>query len=388
MTTRPRIAIAHDYLTQRGGAERVVLALAEKYPEAPIYTTLYDPDGTFPEFRSLDVRPSVLNMVPALRKNHRLALPLLSWACSTVEIDAELVIASSSGWAHGFGGDHRKLVYCHTPARWLYCGDQYLSSHGSPLKSLALRALYDSLRRWDLAQATKAARYVVNSTVVQQRVSQAYGIHADVIPAPLSNVFDTVEAEAVEDTFVKAGAYFLCVSRLMPYKNVDQVIEAFGLVPEARLVVVGSGPERERLKASAPPNVHLLRDLTDGQMKTVYARSRALVSASHEDFGLTPLEAAGFGRPSVVLRAGGFLDTMVEGETAVFFDEPTPPAISHAVRQCVAQDWDVGVLRRHAMTFSQATFLDRIDAEVRDLLTGSPAPVPIPARVSVRESAA
>lgn len=377
MTTRPRIAIAHDYLTQRGGAERVVLALAEKYPEAPIYTTLYDPDGTFPEFRSLDVRPSVLNAVPALRRNHRLALPLLSWACSTVVIDAELVIASSSGWAHGFRGEHQKLVYCHTPARWLYCGDQYLSSHGSAVKAFVLRSLYGNLRRWDLTQASRATRYVVNSTVVQERVYQAYGIDADVIPAPLTDAFAAGTAEAVDDTFVQEGDYFLCVSRLLPYKNVRQVIEAFRLVPEMRLVVVGSGPERERLLASAPPNVHLLRDLTDGQMKTVYSRSRALVSASHEDFGLTPLEAAGFGRPSVVLRAGGFLDTMVEGETAIFFDEPTPLAISRALQQCAVRDWDIGVLLTNALKFSQDSFLDRIDAEVRDML-GEREPVRVP----------
>jgi glycosyltransferase involved in cell wall biosynthesis len=372
MTTRPRIAIAHDYLTQRGGAERVVLALAERYPDAPIHTTLYDPEGTFPEFAHLDVRPSVLNSVPLLRHHHRLALPLLPWACESVQIDADVVIASSSGWAHGFGGRHRKLVYCHSPARWLYCGEQYLDSPGNAMRSAALRATATSLRRWDQQHARSADRYLVNSTVVRQRVASVYGIEADVVPAPLAGVFDSVAPEPVDDPFVEEGGYFLCVARLLPYKNVDRVVEALRLAPEMRLVVIGAGPERERLRATAPPNVHFLRDLTDGQMRTAYARCRALVAASFEDFGLTPLEAAGHGRPSVVLRAGGFLDTMVDGATAVFFDEPTPAAICRALRRSAARTWDTRALRAHARTFCQESFLERIDAHVHDLLRTAP----------------
>lgn len=368
MSARPRIAIAHDYLTQRGGAERVVLALARQYPQAPIYTTLYDPEGTFPEFRSLDVRTSVLNLVPSFRRNHRLAFPLLTWASSRTEIDADLVIASSSGWAHGFGGKHRKLVYCHSPARWLYCGDQYLSAEPHPGKALALKVMSRRLRGWDRRHALRADRYLVNSRVVRQRVARAYGIEASVVPAPLVDVFTEVRPEHVGDSFVRVGGYFLCVARLLPYKNVHQVVEAFRELPDQRLVVVGSGPERERLHAVAPGNVHFLRDLTDGQLATVYRRCRALVSASHEDFGLTPLEAAGHGRPSVLLRAGGFLDTMVEHETAVFFDVPQPDLIAQAVRQCAARPWDERALRAHVERFSQDVFLRRIDDEVRQLL--------------------
>lgn len=370
----PRIAIAHDYLTQRGGAERVVLTLAERFPDAPIHTTLYDPDATFPEFRGLDVRPTVLNAVPTLRHHHRLAFPLLAAAVSATRIDADLVIASSSGWAHGFGGAHLTLVYCHSPARWLHCGDQYLAGRGDPLKALALRTLSSRLRRWDRRSAWAADHYLVNSTVVRDRVAAAYGLDATVVPAPVAHALVTTPPEPVDDAFVAAGDYFLCVSRLMPYKNVDRILEAFRLTPDLRLVVVGRGPEWDRLVAMAPGNVHLLRDLSDGQLRTAYARSQGLVAASFEDYGLTPLEAAAFGRPSVVLRAGGYLDTMVDDVTAVFFDEPTPEAISRAVRRCAARAWRREVLLDHARGFGQERFLDSIQAHVRALLSEGARP--------------
>ena len=123
---RPRIAIAHDYLTQRGGAERVVLSMARAFPESPIYTTLYEPELTYPEFTDLDIRVSRLNAIGVLRRNHRLALPVLSLASSMINIDADIVVVSSSGWAHGFSTRGRKLVYCHSPARWLYQRETYL----------------------------------------------------------------------------------------------------------------------------------------------------------------------------------------------------------------------------------------------------------------------
>lgn len=128
--TRPRIAIAHDYLTQRGGAERVVLSMAKAFPDAAIYTTLYDPEGTYPEFADLNIITSGLNRVPLLRRKHRLALPFLASASNHMFVDADLIIASSSGWAHGFAGTGKRLVYCYSPARWLYLTTSYLGDKG------------------------------------------------------------------------------------------------------------------------------------------------------------------------------------------------------------------------------------------------------------------
>ncbi|SMC50579.1 glycosyltransferase [Janibacter indicus] len=358
---RPRVAIAHDYLTQRGGAERVVLALLRAFPDATVHTTLYDPAGTFPEFRDVDIRVSPLNRVGPLRRHHRAALPFLPLASSLLRIDADLVIASSSGWAHGFPTTGPKLVYCHAPARWLYQSERYLG--GDPRRSptgLALLALRAPLRRWDRRAAARADAYLANSRVVRDRVHEAYGIDAEVLPPPFA--VDTTGERAPVDEGVELGpGYHLVVSRLLPYKNVDQVIEAFRGLPE-RLLVVGAGPLLEQLRAAAPDNVRIATDLTDAQMRWAYSHARALVAASHEDFGLSPLEAGAFGRPTLALRAGGYLDTIAEGVNGAFFDVPTGDAIRAAVVADRSATWDDAAIRAHVEAFSPNRFVERVRA--------------------------
>ena len=181
----PSVAIAHDYLTQRGGAERVVLSLMRAFPGAPVHTTLYEPDGTYPEFADADVRTSPLNRFGALRRDHRLALPLLAPASSWTRIEADVVVASSSGWAHGFRTSGRTVVYCHNPARWLYQTVEYLG--GSPWRSpfgAPVMALRPALRRWDRRAAARVDVYVANSRVVQRRIADTYGREAELLPPP------------------------------------------------------------------------------------------------------------------------------------------------------------------------------------------------------------
>ena len=366
---RPRVAIAHDYLTQRGGAERVVLSMLEAFPDATVHTTLYDPEGTFPEFRDVDIRVSPLNRVGPLRRHHRAALPFLPFASSALRIDADLVIASSSGWAHGFPTTGHTLVYCHAPARWLYQSERYLG--GDPRRSptgLVLLALRAPLRRWDRRAAARADVYLANSHVVRERIGEAYGIDAEVLPPPFA-VDTTGDQEAVPEAADWGEGYHLVVSRLLPYKNVDQVIEAFRDLPE-RLLVIGAGPLLAPLRAAAPDNVRIATDLTDAQMRWAYAHACALVAASHEDFGLTPLEAGAFGRPTLALRAGGYLDTIAEGVNGAFFDEPTPAAIRAAVVAHRDHQWDAQAIMRHVERFSPDRFVARLRTEVEHLLRG------------------
>lgn len=183
---KPSIAIAHDYLTQKGGAERVVLALHKAFPEASIYTNLYDPEGTFPEFKSATVKTSPLNHIPQFRRDHRVALPLLAPSSSLMKVDADTVITSSSGWAHGFRSSGTTITYCHTPARWLYLTDEYLGHDASLSKRLAIKLLAPLLRAWDQRAAKQAGRYIANSTVVQQRILEVYGKRAPIIFPPHS----------------------------------------------------------------------------------------------------------------------------------------------------------------------------------------------------------
>jgi glycosyltransferase involved in cell wall biosynthesis len=361
--TRPRVAIAHDYLTQRGGAERVVLTMAAAFPDAPIYTTLYEPSSTFGEFADHDIRVGGLNRVGPLRRSHRYALPLLPFVINRMTIDADLVLASSSGWAHGVNATGKKLVYCYSPARWLYQADVYLGDHSGLKARLAAGVLSRTLRKWDARAAATADKYLAISTVVKDRIRAAYGFEAEVVPAPYS-IDTSAPTEPVPR--LEAGGYYLCVARLLPYKNVDKVIAAFANT-DRRLVVVGRGPEEQRLTALATPNVTLLRDLSDAQLRYVYANCDGVIAASYEDFGLTPLEGGAYGKPSVVLRWGGFLDTMTEGVTCVYFDEPEPSKIAAAVTECDKIDWQPTAIRQHIEQFSTERFVQRLRDAVAEL---------------------
>lgn len=358
-----RVAIAHDYLTQRGGAEKVVLALQRAFPSAPIYTTLYEPSTTYPEFADSTIITSPLNEVGPLRRSHRLALPFLAWAASRMRVRATHTIVSSSGWAHGFPTTGSKIVYCYSPARWLYQRDAYMGSSKLTPRRMVLNVLSPFLKRWDRRASRSATTYFAISTVVQQRIKDAYGLDSEVLPAP-HTVDMTIAEESVDlPEHIAAEPFFLCISRLLPYKNVDVVIQAFtdlGLP----LVVVGAGPEERRLAAMCQNNVTMVKDLTDGQIQWLYARCRAVVSASFEDFGLTPIEGAVHGKPSIVLRWGGFLDTIAEGTTGVYFDSPTPGDVAAAVTEFSEREWDDTRIREHAQLFSEEHFARRLRQEI------------------------
>jgi glycosyltransferase involved in cell wall biosynthesis len=345
------VALAHDYLTQRGGAERVVLAMHEALPDAPIHTSLYERATTFPEFAAADIRVSALDRIGPVRRNHRLALPLLAPTVSSMRVDADVVVCSSSGWAHGVRTDGQKVVYCHAPARWLYQRDAYLAQSGGGAAT-ALRVLDPMLRRWDRRAAATADRYVANSSRTRDLIRDAYGIDAEILFPP-HGIDPTGTQRPVEG--LEPG-FLLCVSRLLAYKNVDAVIGALADRPDDHLVVVGAGPDGERLRAIAPANVTFLSGIDDDELRWLYRSSRALVAASYEDFGLTPVEAAAFGVPSVVLRFGGYLDTVVDGETGILFPAPDPRSISAAVDQLDRDPLDASVIRDHAARFAPERF--------------------------------
>lgn len=368
--TRPRIAIAHDYLTQRGGAERVVLSLVRAFPEAVVHTTLYDPDHTYPEFRDVEIRTSTLNRSAFLRHHHRAAFPVLAPASSQLHIDADVTVISSSGWAHGFDYSGQGLVYCHAPARWLYQSRNYVGGplYRSPM-GWGLALARPALRRWDRHAALRADRYVCNSTVVRSRIMAAYSIDAEVVPAPFA--IDTTEPRQPVDQLADwDDGYLLIVSRLLPYKNVDAAIEAVRGT-ERRLVVVGTGPLAATLKASAPSNVRFTSGLTDAQLAWVYSHAQMLIAPSLEDYGLTPLEAGAFGKPTVALGAGGYLDTITEGVNGLFFDAPQPSAIAAGVARAEQMSWSPDALAQHMHNFSEEVFVERMRREAEQVLTTS-----------------
>lgn len=374
-----QIALAHDYITQRGGAERVVLEMAAAFPGAPVYTTLYEPESTFPEFAPLDVRPSALNRRGLLRRSHRLALPFLARDVDGITIDADVVLASSSGWAHGMRTEGKKIVYCHAPARWLYQTERYASGQGGGLAATVRRGatkavvgmLGGRLRDWDRAAALSADRYLVNSTVIQRAVRDTYGIEAEVVAPPPA----LLPAGGEEPVSGIEPGYLLVVARLMPYKNVEVAIRAALLRDDVRVVIVGAGPDRARLEGivAGSPRVTFAGTVTDPQLRWLYRNAEALVAAAYEDYGLAPLEAAAFGRPTLALHDGGFLDTVRDGETGVFFEGPDAPALAEAVDRMRGITWDSALIERHADAFGPARFAARLQAIVAEE-RGEPAP--------------
>jgi glycosyltransferase involved in cell wall biosynthesis len=371
----PRVAIAHDYLTQRGGAEKVVLSMSRAFPDAPIHTMLYDPDNTYPEFADRDVRVSKFNRIRPLRRNHRAALPVFPAVANSMFVDADVVVTSTSGWAHGFRTNGRKLIHCHSPARWLYLPEMYLGSDSGFIKRVGLTVTTPYLRPWDRRAALSCDRYLAISTVVQRRIFDAYGIEADVVPSPVA-MGETAAPESIPEverwlgSAPSKGAFYLCVSRLLPYKNVEALVKAFAR-SDRRLVVVGRGPEAGRIRDVMTPNVLMVSDLTDGQMSWLYRGCRAVMAASYEDYGLTPIEGAVWGRPSIVLRWGGFLDTVQEGVSGIYFDQPEPGPIAEALDRFEASTFDPEAIRQHVLQFSEENYIRRLYAEVDQL-----APVP------------
>lgn len=373
------VAIVHDYLTQRGGAERVVLAMHRAFPAAAIYTSLYEPDLTFPEFRDVDVRPSYLNRVGFLRRHHRFALPLLAHAFSEIEIDEKIVLCSSSGWAHGIHTTGTKLVYCHCPARWLYKSGDYFrknedarneSEHpASPLDRInasfvlgtSFRVVSPILRRWDHRAAASASAYYTNSSAVSDQISSVYGIQPLIIPPPPLHVID---GSSQRPRTKATGGFFLVVSRLLPYKNLDRIFAVFAHRPDLELVVVGTGPLMKTLQQMATPNVDLLGNVNDRELCWLYERCRALIAPAYEDYGLTPLEAARFGKPTLALKKGGYLDTVAEGTSGYFFEDLDAGSISAVIDKLGENPLDGDAIRAHASQFSEERFASTLRQQV------------------------
>lgn len=359
--TRTPVALAHDYLTQRGGAERALLALGRAFPDAPLYTTVHEPTTTYGEFADHELHTTPLQRIGPLRRNPRLALPVLAPVVERHRIDAEVTICQSTGWSHAMPTSGVKIVYAHNTARWLYQQDEYLANLPRFYR-WGLAPFSPPLRRWDRRAAETADLVFAGSGVARERIRTHWGRDAEVIypPPGLSADGEQQALEGLEPGFV------LTVARLLPYKRVDVVIDAVRSLGGTRLVVVGEGPDAERLAARAPEVTTFFPSVTDAELRWLYAHAQALVTASQEDFGLTPLEAMGFGTPVVVVAAGGFLETVEPDVSGIFFDAPDPIRLRVALERAATHDWDRDAMRKRAETFSEASFIERFRQVVDD----------------------
>jgi len=350
------VVLVHDYLNQRGGAERVVLELAAMFPSAPLYTSLYRPGSTFPEFGELDVRTSFVDRLPVDRR-FRALFPLYPAAFRSLgAIDAELVISSSSGWAHAVRTTPRAFhaVYCYTPARWLY-GD-YM---GAAAGQRALAALGYPLRRWDVRAARRPDLYIAISEIVRQRIRARYGRDAPVVHPPVD-----------VDRFSPRprGERLLVVSRLLAYKRVDLVVDA-ATRAGVGLDVVGVGPALDDLRRRAGPSVRFHGRLPDDEITELFQNCRAFCQPGAEDFGITPIEANAAGKPVVAFAAGGALETLEEGVTGVCFAEQSVEALLESLARCDAIASTPSTIAARVRRFSAAAFHERLRRVLHEAVT-------------------
>jgi len=350
---RMAVALVHDWLNQDGGAEVVLGVLHDMFPAAPIYTTIFDP-ARVPRARGWDVRTSWMDHLPAVHRHHQPYLPLYPIAWETTRLNGyALVLSNKSGFCHGVRArGARHVCYCLTPTRYVWTPRDYVAFEGLPAPArLALGALLPWLRRWDRAAADRVDHFVAISTTVRDRIATAYARQSTVIHPPAD--LDRFRPGAAPDDF------YLVLGRLVPYKRIDLAVAAFNRLG-LPLVVVGDGRDRARLEALAEPNVTFRGRLPDAEVVDLLARCRALVWPGIEDYGLAPVEAMASGRPVVARRAGGVLDTVVDGLTGVFFDGADPDALAAAVRRAEGIDWQPAAIRAHAERFGRADFEARL----------------------------
>ena len=357
-------ALVHDYLAQSGGAERVVLALHRLFPQAPLYTSVYDPKATLPAFAAVDVRTSFLQRsLLSSRRFHKLALRFYPAAFEQFDLSAyRLVVSSSSAFAKGIitGPETCHICYCHTPARFAWRQQEYLQQ-GTLTRFLAplLRGVLSDLRRWDVETAGRADFFVANSHNIAARIRKYYRreVAAVIYPPVETSRFLPAPADEV-------GNHFLVVSRLVGYKRIDLAVDACTRLG-VPLRVVGTGPELRALKRRAGPTVSFLGRLPDDAVAREYARCRALIFPGEEDFGLTPVECMASGRPVVAFGRGGALETVTPGKTGLFFDQQTPESLMTALRAVAEMPVDPQVLQAEAFRFDTSVFTARFRAFVR-----------------------
>lgn len=335
-----RIALVHDYLTQVGGAERVVRSWTRGLRPESISTLVWNPD-VVPAPGDVPVFTTALQKVPALRRDPRLALPLLPWYAAKISIPttSDVALVSSSGFAHNVVAAVPKVVYWHTPARWLYAPEDYRL--GLPLPGrMLLRVLRPYLERTDRRGVDTTTLHLCNSTLVRDRLRKAYGVDARLLHPPVEPLSGPPRPPAVD----LPDRFFLTVGRQRGYKNTGLILAA---AEQAGVTIVSAGG-RDNGAARRPSSHISLGTVSDPELKWLYAHAEALVSASREDFGLTPLEANLEGTPALVAEAGGFLDSVRAGVNGAFFAPESVEACAAAMRTFRKDDFDGAACRTHA----------------------------------------
>ncbi|MBQ3318674.1 glycosyltransferase [Candidatus Saccharibacteria bacterium] len=358
-----KVAIVHDWLTNMGGAEQVVLNLHRLFPDAPIFTTFFTPENLPSEFKNLKVKTSFLQKKKPVT-DHKKYFPLMPLAFKKFNKELEnydLVISISTCCAKSVkakNGAH--ICYCNTPMRYAWdFREEYLKDM-NPVKRFLARLFLIYMRHWDKKTAKNVDFYIANSNEIKSRIKRCYGRDSVVVNPP-------VRCDVFKPTSDEPGDYYLFVSRLVEYKRADLAIKACEKL-EKNLIVIGDGPEREKLEKLAASHTTFLGRLSDKEIEKYLAHAKALIFPAFEDAGIVPVEAMSAGRPVIAFGKGGALDTVIDGKTGVFFPHQTVKSLMNAIKKSEKIKFDPKFIRNHAKAFDEPEFRVKIMKYVKQNL--------------------
>lgn len=360
-----KTAIVYDRVNKWGGAERVLLSLHDIFPKAPLYTSVYEPEkapwaNVFPK-----IYTSFLNKFSFLRDKHDLLAPFMPMAFEQFDFSHyDLVISVTSESAKGIitNTDTKHICYCLTPTRYLWSGyEDYFNSQFR--RAIAYPAV-QYLRYWDKIASSRPDFMIAISEEVKNRIKSYYDRECEIIHPPLK--FEKNE-QTTDGKIVREDEYYLVVSRLVPYKKVDLVVEVFNEL-KLPLVIVGVGSEEKRLRKMSFSHINYSGFVTESQLIDYYKGSKALVFPQHEDFGLTAVEAQFFGKPVIAYKKGGALDSVIEGETGTFFENQDKESLRFAVKRIEKMQFEKEKIRENALKFSDKVFKKKFQKLISEVM--------------------
>ncbi len=360
-----KVAIIHDWLVTWGGSEQVLGQIVQLYPDSDLYALIdFFPETERDFILNKKVTTSFIQRLPFARKKYRTYLPLMPLAIEQFDLsEYDLIISNSHAVAKGVltNSSQIHISYCYTPMRYAWdLQNQYLKETklNKGIKGLITKAILHYIRIWDLSTANRVNHFITLSHYIARRIKKIYGRDSTVIYPP-------VDTEKYHIGNIKED-FYLAASRMVPYKRIDLIVEAFSMMPEKRLIVIGDGPEFENIKRKAKKNVELLGYQKDNILKEYLQKAKAFVFAAEEDFGILPVEAQACGTPVIAFGRGGVLETVVENKTGIFFKEQTAKSLIEAINIFEKKQdmFKPDEIRKNAVRFS----IDRFRMEFREFI--------------------
>lgn len=356
-----KTALVYDWFSDgAGGGEKAFEAIYEQFP-APIYTLLTSPEGLRgTPFEKEKIHTSFIQKLPWARKKYRFYLPFFPLAIEQFDLSSyDLILSCSHCVAKGVltHADQIHLCYCCTPVRYAWdLYHQYIDDAGikKGFKARIAQFFIHYLRLWDVHSSGRVDAFAAISHYVARRIKKTYGRDAHVIYPPVDTDFFQME--------MKKEDYYLAASRFVPYKKIDLIVEAFSQMPDKKLIVIGDGPDFKKVAKKVTPNIQLIGYQSTSSLRTHLQKAKAFLFAAHEDFGILPVEAQACGTPVIAFGKGGSLETVVNGQTGLFFHEQTARSIQETVVRFESHSFDPQIIRIHAETFSK----ERFTREFRD----------------------